>query len=98
MGRVRASELDFEMIVLSRSKKAASTRPMVGHAHDAEPNPACPGDEGSSKSAARFAPGRWQMPGKKFGKSLRSSVFALPRLGYTAVGAETHSPPCAFCG
>src|SRR2546428_14110188 len=30
MGRVRASELDLEMMVLSRSKKAASIAEMVG--------------------------------------------------------------------
>src|SRR5207237_4283050 len=30
MGRVRASELDFEMMVLSRAKKAASIEGMVG--------------------------------------------------------------------
>ena len=34
MGRVRASELDLEMMVLSRSKKAASIWLMVGHGYD----------------------------------------------------------------
>src|SRR5438128_12065550 len=40
IGLVRASELDFEMMVLSRSKKAASIAPgMVGHGAEGPERP-----------------------------------------------------------
>src|SRR5204862_6465378 len=98
MGRVSASELDLEMIVLSRSKKAASTTPMVGHATDGVPE----ADERGAKDLRSLVSDLPRPVPRCREKSCenRLQIACLPDgdLGTLTIGAETHSPPCAFCG
>src|SRR2546423_14634769 len=57
MGRVRANELDFEMIVLARSKKAASIGCMVGQERVASDRQNRPGGWFGPRRVGYYRPG-----------------------------------------